>query len=91
MALGYNKNRDLMEVFDDRWKANRENNISEQIQKQKEFEKKLYGNLGNRGIANHINYQTSKEKVESQTSRINFNKDIANTQKINRIANNLRK
>ena len=77
MALGFNRNRDTLDVFNDRWKANHN---TKQVSDYKE-------------AMNRINNkkETKEDKVNNLNRQIQGNKEINRNNKINSIINNFRK
>lgn len=89
MALGFNKNRDTLEVFNDRWKSNHNyGTINEEIQKQNNFNKKLYGM---KTIEEKNTVSSPQDKINTLNNRINYNDNINRSSKINSIKNNFGK
>ena len=77
MALGFNRNRDTLDIFNDRWKANHN---TKQVSDYKE-------------AMNRINnkQETKEDKVNNLNRQIQGNKEINRNNKINSIINNFRK
>lgn len=89
MALGFNKNRDTLDVFNDRWKANHN---TKQVDLYKErnirIANKMFG--GDFSIMNNIP-NTKEDKVNDLNKKIQGNNEVNRNNKVNSIIDNFRK
>lgn len=88
MALGFNRNRDTLDIFNDRWKAN---NNTKQVSDYKE----AMNRINNKMFVSYTNFNNKKETKEDKVNNLNRqiqgNKEINRNNKINSIINNFRK
>ena len=86
MAIGNNRNPDLMEVFDARWKANHNNEfIKQKNEESKNFTDRMFGNnnLNNRpSIPN-----TKEEQLKNLNNRIESQREYMNQNRVGNIVN----
>ena len=76
MALGFNRNRDTLDIFNDRWKANHNT-------KQVSDYKEAMNRINNKMFGSYTNFNNKKETKEDKVKNRN--------NKINSIINNFRK
>lgn len=93
MALGYNKNRDVLEVFNDRWNANHNyKEISQVQQHQSEFNSRMFGTKPKRiNPYSSLRPYTSKDKLNDMNSKINANKTINTESNVRNIIDGFKK
>lgn len=93
MALGYNKNRDVLEVFNDRWKANHNyNEISEERQKQSDFNSRMFGMKPKKtNPYSTLKPYTSKDKLDDMNNKINTNSSINTQSQVRNILDGFKK
>ncbi len=93
MALGYNKNRDVLEVFNDRWKANHNyNEISQERQRQSDFNRQMFGNSAKKiNPYSSLKHYTSCDKLNEMNNKINTNQSINTESNVRNILNGFKK
>ncbi len=75
-----NRNKDLLEVFNERWKANHSLNIKQMKEKEKKFNERMFGNIK----------KDEKSISNKPIDRVNrLNEKINSANNINRIANHI--
>lgn len=90
MAIGFNKNRDTMEVFNDRWSANHNSKqINEGKQRANNFNNKMFGT--DNMLRNRNQVVTPEEKVSKLNQQISYNNNINKTSKVNSVMDRFRK
>ena len=88
MALGFNRNRDTLDIFNDRWKANHNTKqVSDYKEAMNRINNKMFGSYTNFNNKN----ETKEDKVNNLNRQIQGNKEINRNNKINSIINNFRK
>ena len=87
--LGYNRNRDVQNIFNDRYKANNKyKQISEQIDRQRAFQNRMYGGaLDN--MSTNVNYYvpTSADRLNEMNQNMNNNREVHNIERMNNLLN----
>lgn len=88
MALGFNRNRDTLDIFNDRWKVNHNTKqVSDYKEAMNRINNKMFGSYNN--FNNKI--ETKEDKVNNLNRQIQGNKEVNRTNKINSIVNKFRK
>ena len=88
MALGFNRNRDTLDIFNDRWKANHN---TKQVSDYKEAMNRINNGLNDPYSVYYNKKETKEDKVNNLNRQIQGNKEINRNNKINSIINNFRK
>lgn len=85
MALGFNKNRDVWEIFNDKYKANHnEEFFKKEKAKQDSFNARMYGT---KSVAIPSNNKTNPTNINDRIKNMN---EIQQKDNINNFKNNLK-
>lgn len=87
--LGYNRNRDVQNIFNDQYKANNNyKQISEQIDRQRAFQNRMYGGVENNMSINDNYYvPTSADRLNEMNQNMNNNREVHNIERMNNLLN----
>lgn len=90
--LGYNRNRDVQNIFNDQYKANNNyKQISEQIDRQRAFQNRMYGGVED-NMSTNVNYYvpTSADRLNEMNQNMNNNREVHNIERMNNLLNKFR-
>lgn len=89
--LGYNRNRDVQNIFNDRYRANNNyEQINDQINRQRDFQRQMYGGPSSQEPA--MNYQdryipTNEDRLREMNQNIESNRQVHNQDRVNNLLN----
>lgn len=93
MALGFNKNRDTLDIFNDRWKANHnQKQVTDYKEKVIKFNKKMLGlKVEEKNNDKVVRSNSVSDKVNSLNRQIASVDSINRNMKINSVIDKFRK
>lgn len=89
--LGYNRNRDVQNIFNDRYRANNNyGQINDQINKQRDFQRQMYGGVSSLESSTSKNERyipTNEDRLKEMNQNIESNKQVHNQDRVNNLLN----
>lgn len=93
--LGYNRNRDVQSIFHDRYRANNNyNQINDQVNKQKNFQRQMYG--GGSSLDYSMNQKeryipTNEDRLKEMNQNMESNRQVHNQDRVNNLLNQFKR